>query len=171
MSVALLILNAAMASMSLLIFIVVIIDEVRDLRFAIHRPQRWLINTSIATYVLFSAQPVIVLVSIIFFKHNVRVYCERIVTASYALWWLGKGMYAAIFILRLHAMGKISVSLAYSDQVIRKLLLFQLVSTAAVSFLWSYEHVKHSYIRDMKCILTEPTYIIVITAVYDTGFG
>jgi len=69
-------------------------------------------------------------------------------------------------------MGKVSVSLAYSAELIASLSITLSVGTITISFLWSFEHMVNGYLDgDNNCVLAEPIYLLVTTAIYDIGFG
>ena len=175
MSASLLSLNIGLSSLGLLILMAFIADEIKSFRDAVHVHQRVLSTLSLTALTLFWLQPASMLLSVIFFRTNAHVCCDIIITATYSVYWLGKGVYASVFLVRLYAMGKAAVILAYPFKLIITLCIVLFVGTIAISFLWTYEHIINGYIdsnnNTKKCILADPMYLMVITGIFEAGFG
>ena len=175
MSASLLSLNIGLSSLGLLILMAFIADEIKSFRDAVHVHQRVLSTLSLTALTLFWLQPASMLLSVIFFRTNAHVCCDIIIAATYSVYWLGKGVYASVFLVRLHAMGKAAVILAYPFKLIVTLCIVLFVATIVITFLWTYEHIIHGYIdsnnNTKKCILADPMYLMVITGIFEAGFG
>ena len=175
MSASLLSLNIGLSSLGLLLLMAFIVDEIKSFRNAAHFHQRVLSTLSLTALFLFWLQPASMLLSVMFFRTNAQVCCNIIITATYSVYWLGKGIYTSVFLVRLYAMSKVAVILAYSLKFIAVLCVVLFVGTIAITFLWTYEHVINGYIDSnnhiTQCVLAEPMYLMVITGIFDVGFG
>ena len=171
MSVGLLSLNLTLASIGLLALTAFIAEEIISLNKAERQSHRVLSYLTLMALTLFSLQPLSMLVSVIFFMNNADVCCNVIITATYSMYWLGKGVYASVFLVRLYAMGKASDILAYPLSLIITLCVVQFIGTVVLCVLWSFEHVIHGHIESTestkKCVLAKPLYLVVLTGIFE----